>query len=142
VIEVRETRTQAELDGAIALREVVFVGEQGVDRVADQDGLDPAAIHLVAVEDGEVIATCRLLVDTGPVKLGRLAVAKEHRRRGLASRIVAEAEVIARARGDRQIVLNAQTYAEALYAAAGYVRVGDAFLEEGIEHVRMELALG
>ena len=48
---------------------------------------------------------------------------------------------MARAEGAPRIVLHAQTYAEPLYAAAGYVRVGGVFLEEGIEHVRMELDL-
>ncbi len=141
MLEVREAITQAEVDAAMALRVRVFVGEQGVDRVADQDGLDPEAIHLVAVEDGAVVATCRLLIVPGVLKLGRMAVEPEHRRRRLGSKLLAEAERLGRERGFHQIVLNAQTYAESLYAAAGYHRVGDLFLEEGIEHVRMELTL-
>ncbi len=139
--EVRPTRTEREIDAALALRERVFVGEQGVPVAADRDGLDPESIHLVALEAGEVIATCRLLPAPGVLKLGRMAVAPEDRRRGLGAALLAAAEDVAREQGVARIVLHAQTYAEPLYAGAGYMRVGHVFLEEEIEHVRMELAV-
>jgi predicted GNAT family N-acyltransferase len=138
VIEVRPTRSADEVAAALALRIDVFVGEQGVERVADQDGLDPESIHLVAIEDERVLATCRLLEAPGVLKLGRMAVEPDHRRRGLGAALLAEAERVARDSGIRRIVLHAQVYAESLYAGAGYERVGDVFVEEGIEHVRME----
>jgi ElaA protein len=141
VIEVRPTRSPEEVAAAMELRIEVFVGEQGVERVADQDGLDPDSIHLVALDDDRVVATCRLLEGPGVLKLGRLAVEPAYRRRGLAAELLAEAERVARAGGTPRIVLNAQTYAENLYAGAGYVRIGDVFVEEGIDHVRMELDL-
>ena len=138
MIEVRPTVDAAEVDAALDLRERVFVGEQGVERAADQDGLDPEAIHLVAVDAGRVVATCRLLPAPGVLKLGRMAVERDHRRQGLGAALLAEADRIANERGTERIVLHAQVYAEPLYAAAGYERVGGVFLEEEIEHVRME----
>lgn len=137
-MEVREAQSDTEIEAAMQLRVRVFVGEQGIDRVADQDGLDSSAVHVVAVEDGRVLGTCRLLRGGGVARLGRLAVDPAHRRLGLAAAILAESERIARGHGDRRIALNAQLYAERLYADAGYERVGAEFLEEGIEHVRME----
>lgn len=138
MIEVRQTLDAAEIEAALDLRERVFVGEQGVERVADQDGLDPEAIHLVAVDDRRVVGTCRLLPAPGVLKLGRMAVEPDYRRRGLGAALLAESERIATERGTERIVLHAQVYAEPLYAAAGYRRVGGVFLEEEIEHVRME----
>jgi predicted GNAT family N-acyltransferase len=96
---------------------------------------------LVALRDGALVGTCRVLTDGEVVKLGRLAVAAPERRRGVAARLLAEGERWARKRGGARIVLHAQSYARALYAAAGYQAVGDTFMEAGIEHVRMERSL-
>jgi predicted GNAT family N-acyltransferase len=46
-----------------------------------------------------------------------------------------------RAAGGRRLVLHAQTYARALYEAAGYRPRGRAFTEAGIEHIAMEKQL-
>lgn len=140
--EVREARDEAELRAAVALRHAVFVEEQGVPERDELDGRDAGAIHLVAVEDGAVVATCRLLREGDIVKLSRLAVARDARRRGLALRLLAAAEVRARERGARRIALAAQTYALGLYQRAGYAPRGARFLESGIEHLAMDKALG
>ena len=105
------------------------------------DGRDDEAIHLVAVEGGSVIGTCRLLFDGATCKLGRLVVARDARRRGIGGRLLALGEEEAREAGAERIVLNAQTRARGVYRAAGYSEQGDRFMEVGIEHVRMERPL-
>jgi predicted GNAT family N-acyltransferase len=140
-VEVRAVRDDDELRAALALREKVFVGEQGVPLSLEVDDHDPIATHLVVVEDGRVLATTRLLDAGDVVKLGRLAVVREARRRGLARALLQESERRARAEGKRAIVLSAQTYACELYRGAGYVQRGGVFMEAGIEHVMMELRL-
>jgi predicted GNAT family N-acyltransferase len=140
-VEVREARTKAELAAALALRERVFCVEQGVSSQADQDGRDPEATHIVAVDDGEVIGTCRLLFRGQLARLGRLAVTPERRGDGVAAEILREADRVATEAGATTIALHAQTYAQALYEHAGYERHGPAFVEEGIEHVAMEKRL-
>ncbi len=137
-VEVREARGRAELDAAVALRHDVFVGEQRVPPELELDGHDDEAAHLVAVQDGRVLATARLLPRGGTLLLGRLAVAPEARRRGLATALLRTAEEHARAQGARAIVLSAQTYARALYEAAGYEARGAPYEEAGILHVQME----
>jgi predicted GNAT family N-acyltransferase len=140
-VEVREARTESELAAALALRERIFCGEQGVSFEADQDGRDPEATHIVAVDDGEVIGTCRLLF-RGPVaRLGRLAVERDRRGDGIGAEILAEADRIASEAGSESIALPAQTYALPLYERAGYETYGPTFVEEGIEHVAMEKQL-
>jgi len=141
VIEVRPAGDGREVRTAIALRHEVFVGEQGVDPAQEHDGRDEEAIHLVALHDGALVGTGRLLADGDVVKLGRLAVAAAHRRRGVAARLLAEGERWAREHGSARIVLHAQSYARTLYVAAGYGAVCDTFMEAGIEHVRMERSL-
>ena len=138
--EVRRVRGEAERDAALAVREQVFIVEQGVTPAGDRDGRDGEALQLVAVsEDGAVIGTCRLLLEPdGTAKFGRLAVLSEHRGRGVGAALLAEAEREARAAGARRIGLHAQTDALALYERSDYTPYGERFDEEGIEHLGME----
>ena len=138
---VRPSRDRAELDAALDLRLEVFCGEQGVSREAEQDGLDDQAMHLVALDAGAVVGTCRLLARDGRLHVQRVAVRHDRRRAGIGAELLAEAERQARRRGARALELHAQLASEGFYRNAGYETVGEPFLEEGIEHVAMRRAL-
>jgi predicted GNAT family N-acyltransferase len=140
-VEVRPVRDAAELDRALALRERVFCGEQGVDPAADRDGLDGEALQFAAVEDGRVLGTCRVLIREGVGRLGRMAVEPSARGRGIGALLLEEAERATRAAGVGHMRLHAQARAVTLYARAGYEQVGEPFVEEGIDHVTMERSL-
>jgi predicted GNAT family N-acyltransferase len=141
VTELRPARDQSEVDAALALRYDVFCVEQGVSLDEERDGRDGEALHLVVVDDGVVVGTCRLLADGSTVKLGRMAVAPSHRGRGLAAELLVEADARARELRAQRIALAAQLSAQALYERAGYAPYGDVFLDAGIEHVMMGKAL-
>jgi predicted GNAT family N-acyltransferase len=140
-VEVRLARHDSELAQALALREEVFCREQGVPVAADRDGLDREATHVVAVEKARVIGTCRLVYRGDVAHLGRMAVDRSARRRGVGRELLDEAERAARESGAARVTLHAQTAIMGLYAAAGYVPYGDRFIEEGIEHIAMEKRL-
>jgi predicted GNAT family N-acyltransferase len=132
-----------DVGAAAAVRVEVFCHEQGVSLAEELDGLDKEAMHLVALEPGggQVIATLRLLLDGGEAKIGRVAVQREWRRRGVASQMLEEALVRARERGAKRARLAAQLTATALYEGAGFVVESDRFEEAGIPHVWMGLTL-
>jgi predicted GNAT family N-acyltransferase len=140
-LEVRRAQSENEVAAALELRERVFAGEQGVSIAADRDGRDCESTHLVAIEEGRVVGTCRLLFRGRVARLGRLAVEPEHRGRGIAAAILALADDVAAEQGAELISLHAQTYAEKLYLDAGYRERGPKFVEEGIEHVAMDKRL-
>jgi predicted GNAT family N-acyltransferase len=130
-MEIRRPRDEQELAAALALREAVFAG------VPLDDGRDAEALQLVAV-DGEVLGTCRMLIEPGgTARLGRLCVRPAVRRRGLAAALLAAAEEEARAVGAVRIGMLAQTGALPLYERAGYTPYGERFDEQGIEHLGM-----
>jgi predicted GNAT family N-acyltransferase len=139
--EVRRVHGEAEMTAALALRHAVFCVEQGVPRHEEVDGRDGEGLHLVAVSNGELLATCRLLFVGPTVQFSRLAVRPSARRRGIASALLELADAETRAGGAHRLVLHAQTYARALYEAAGYEPRGRIFMEAGIEHVAMEKRL-
>ena len=140
-VEVRPARDDAEVEQALALRVSVFTGEQGVNPSADIDGLDGEALHFVAVEDGRVIATCRVLIRDGVAKLGRMVVEREQRGRGIGARVLEVAESAAAEHGATRVLLHAQVAAVSFYARGGYAEVGEPFVEEGIDHITMEREL-
>jgi predicted GNAT family N-acyltransferase len=141
VTEVRRARDASEVAAALALREEIFCGEQGVSLADERDGRDADAVHLVVVEDDVVIATCRLLAEGTTIKLGRMAVAPAARGRGLAGALLDEADAQSRALGAASIALAAQLTAQSIYRRAGYEPYGDVFVDAGIDHVMMAKAL-
>jgi predicted GNAT family N-acyltransferase len=130
------------------LRIRVFCDEQGVEPEAELDGRDGEAIHLVAVDDGEVVATCRLRAEGaggaggGVFKLERMAVDKRFRGVGLGRRLVEVGEAEASNEGATEMLVHSQLQARGFYERSGYAATSEeTFLEDGIEHVRMARAL-
>ena len=139
--EIRRIRGEDELRECVALRYEVFCLEQGVPEREEVDGRDHQGLHLVAVDETGLLATCRIVMVGSTAQFSRLAVRKSARRRGIATALLAAADAETRAAGGRRIVLHAQTYARQLYENAGYRPHGRAFWEAGIEHIAMEKRL-
>jgi ElaA protein len=140
---IRWARGPGDIEAAIAVRERVFVVEQGVPAEEELDGRDGEALHLVAVEpDERVIGTLRLLFDGRTVKVGRVAVDADRRRRGIASAMLDEALAEAERRGCTRARLASQVDAVAVYERAGFAVESDVFEEAGIPHVWMGRQLG
>jgi predicted GNAT family N-acyltransferase len=140
-VEVRRHRGEREMSELLALRHEVFCVEQGVPEHEELDGRDHEGIHLVAVENGELLGTCRGVMVGRTAQFSRLAVRAAVRRRGIATALLDAAESETRALGGRRMVLHAQTYVLPLYERAGYRMRGTMFREAGIEHVAMEKEL-
>ena len=115
---VRAAEDAQEVTEALALRERVFCGEQGVELAAEQDGRDPEALHVVAFGDGTLVGTCRVLLDGEVARLGRMAVEPDLRNRGIGAAVLEEAERRARESGARAMRLHAQVAAEDARSAA------------------------
>ncbi|MDX5363737.1 MAG: GNAT family N-acetyltransferase [Pseudazoarcus pumilus] len=120
------------------LRIEVFVQEQGVPPEMELDEFDPLSLHAVCEVDGAVIGTGRLLPDG---HIGRLAVARDWRARGLGGQMLEALVAEAAGRGLHEAVLHAQVQAEAFYARHGFVAEGAVFDEAGIAHRLMRRAL-
>lgn len=123
---------------AAPIRFTVFVEEQGVPRDLELDEMDAKCIHAVAFEGNLPVATARLLPDG---HIGRMAVLKEWRGRGIGGLILKKLMDKARERGDREVVLAAQVHALAFYRAHGFVEEGTEYLEAGIPHRDMRRSL-
>ena len=119
---------------AAPVRLVVFVDEQRVPAELEMDDADPHCLHAVAFDGARAVGTGRLLPDG---HIGRMAVLKEFRGKGVGGEILERLMEAARRRGDREIVLSAQTHALAFYRAHGFEVFGPVYEEAGIPHQDM-----
>ncbi len=120
---------------AQSIRLEVFVQEQQVPAELEMDDKDAVCLHAVAYDaQGAPVATGRLLPDG---HIGRMAVRKPHRGSGIGGMMLQGLMAQARARGDAEVVLSAQTHAAPFYRRHGFVVRGDEFLEAGIAHIEM-----
>jgi predicted GNAT family N-acyltransferase len=125
---------------AEAVRYEVFVLEQAVPIELELDEMDAASRHAIAWSgEGQAIGTGRLLPDG---HIGRVAVKRDSRGRGIGGAILQELMKEARSRGDMEVILNAQVHAEAFYARFGFVREGELFMDAGIPHILMRHRFG
>jgi len=123
---------------AAPIRVGVFVGEQGVPAELEMDEMDARCIHAVAFEGARPVGTGRLLPDG---HIGRMAVLKEFRRKGVGGSILEKLMEAARRRGDREALLAAQVRALSFYRRHGFESVGEVYDEAGIPHQAMRRAL-
>jgi predicted GNAT family N-acyltransferase len=123
---------------ASPIRFTVFVEEQGVPREIELDEQDAVSIHAIVFEQGKPVATGRLLPDG---HIGRMAVLKDWRDRGIGALMLAALMNRAKERGDAEVVLSAQVQAVPFYRAHGFVPEGEEYMEAGIRHQAMKRRL-
>ena len=127
-----------DLPAAFALRHEVFVLAQGVPEELELDELDAVSDHVVALVDGIVVGTGRLLPSA---TIGRMAVASSVRGQGVGAAVLECLEERARSRGFAVVQLHAQVHAAGFYDKLGYTPYGEVYLEAGIEHLSMRKEL-
>jgi len=143
VIRVKKIETDQELQEAFKIREIVFIDEQECPPEEEFDGLDEESIHFIAYITGEPVGTSRYRTTDKGVKLERFAVLKEHRGKGVGKRLVQTAivQIAATFEAGTLLYMHAQLDAMPLYARYGFEKVGDKFVEAGIEHFLMKKTL-
>ena len=131
-------RTSWQKDGKRlgALRREVFIVEQNVPEELEWDEHDASAIHFACQNDEhQIIATARLITETGAATIGRLCVAAPYRHQKIAMRLMDEMLGCCRELKVQTIELHAQLYLQAFYERCGFTARGEVYLEAGIEHI-------
>ena len=123
-----------DLSACWALRRTVFIEEQAVPEDLEVDGLDSEALHLLAVLDGRPVGTARMLLKGETGKIGRVAVLREMRGRGIGAALIRAAVEELRGRGLTRAKLGSQTHAIPFYEGLGFVAEGPVYDDAGIPH--------
>jgi predicted GNAT family N-acyltransferase len=138
---VRRVTSQKDLAVAFAIRTRVFVREQGVPEQIEIDRADKHATHLLVFAAGKAVGTARVVMRQGSAKIGRMAVLKSHRGKGVGTKLLSRAIGTARRRGAQKICLHAQVPVIGFYQAMGFSCTGPVFQEAGIPHRKMILKM-
>ncbi|MGB0930470.1 MAG: GNAT family N-acetyltransferase [Chitinophagales bacterium] len=127
---------------AIKLRLEVFVWEQRVPIEMEVDEYDRRCNHLVVLDSQQrVVGTLRLVKHGEDVKMGRFVIRKSHRRRGLGTWMMQAVLKIAKQKGYKQMLIEAQTYVVSFYENLGFEATSGEFMDAGIPHKRMRKVL-
>ncbi|HEX4911920.1 MAG TPA: GNAT family N-acetyltransferase [Permianibacter sp.] len=122
------------------VRQKVFAVEMRIAPEHDQDGRDPGSFHVLAVaEDGAPVGAGRLEPNG---TIGRIAVLMPWRQHGVGSALLEELIAIALERGQQQVTLAAPITAQGFYETHQFQPAGCVYMEAGIPHRTMRLALG
>ena len=134
--------TARELYSVLKLRVDVFVVEQNCP-YSELDNLDQQSIHLLYIENGEVLAYARLVPAGAKYELpsiGRVIVREDARGRGLAKQLLERSiDYIVGEWQPEAIQLQGQVYLQEFYQSFGFQAISDSYDEDGIPHVDMKL---
>ena len=101
------------------------------------DAFDETSMHLLASYAESGFIGCARIMPSG--QIGRMAVLKNFRGRGVGSRLMQAAITQAKQHRFASLFLHAQCHAESFYAQFGFIACGEVFEEASIRHVKMTL---
>jgi len=122
-----------------AIREAVFMQEQGVSAELEWDGLDADCRHALAISHSGDAIGCGRILQNGHI--GRIAVLPKWRKQKVGTALMEALLNEARSRHYTLVDVDAQTYAIPFYHTFGFVEYGEEFLDAGMPHKKMKLKL-
>ncbi len=122
----------------LQLRSQVFVLEQDC-LYLDADGQDLGnTMHLLGLKGDDLVAYARIIqLNTSDFSIGRICVVKSDRQFGYGKALVAKSLSFLNDRQAKHIIISAQAYLLNFYQGFGFVAEGEAYLEDGIPHIKM-----
>ncbi|ASM74038.1 MULTISPECIES: GNAT family N-acetyltransferase [Roseobacteraceae] len=138
-VEIAQTR---DITTCRALRRTVFIEEQHVPEADEIDDLDDVALHVLATDAGRPVGSARIILLDETAKIGRVCVLQDQRGTGLGAALIrASLDIARQQQGVTRAKLGAQEYAIPFYEKLGFTVFGPVYLDAGIRHRDMELAL-
>ncbi|KRE15342.1 GNAT family acetyltransferase [Bacillus safensis] len=117
----------------------VFVVEQTCP-YPEIDHRDQEALHLIAKENGVIVAYCRIFQNGIMYKeasIGRILVTQAGRKKGYGKLLLIKALEKLSELGETSVKIQAQAYLKSFYESFGFKAVSDVYDEDGIPHLDM-----
>ena len=147
-------------EGGFAVREIPFGGEEyaqclrlrdevlrrplGLNLFAEDLSGEGNCRHIAALRGEKAAGTAQLLPDPerpGAMRVRQVAVSADCRGQGLGRKMLDFAVRLAVREGFSAVTVHARETAAGFYRKMGFIQTGPGFLEVGIPHLPMELAL-
>jgi len=123
-----------------AIRNEVFVQEQGIPLHLDLDGLDCKSYHALAYVDDVAVGVARLALTEGsPAIMARVAIKKDSRGQGIASKLIESIIVKAGQLSINCIEIHAHEYLKEYYEGFGFQYIKQ--VEKVGEHQLIQMCL-
>lgn len=127
---------------AVQLRREVLRLPLGMDFSAEELKAEHSQWHVVARQEGAIIATLSAIgVDEQTIKFRQMAVHPEAQGHGIGTRLMQQAHILAQKAGYRHAMLHARQTAQRFYEQLGYEAYGKPFTEVGLPHIAMRCGL-
>jgi ElaA protein len=131
-----------ELYAIIRLRNEVFVVEQNCV-FQDADNKDQSSYHVMGWKENELLAYSRLVpagISYSEPSIGRVVTSPTVRSLGLGKKLMEHSIYLLHSKwGKLNIKIGAQLYLEHFYNSLGFQRTSEIYMEDGIEHIEMQL---
>lgn len=131
-----------ELYAIIRLRNEVFVVEQNCV-FQDADNKDQSSYHVMGWKENELLAYSRLVpagISYSEPSIGRVVTSPSVRSLGLGKKLMEHSIYLLHSKwGKLNIKIGAQLYLEHFYNSLGFQRTSEIYMEDGIEHIEMQL---
>ncbi len=126
-----------EYEAALQLRQEVLRAPLGLAYSLEQIAAEATETHLIAMLNGQVVASISIVWNPEHARLRQMAVAQECRGQGVGAALLREAEALAIRRGLSKTELHARVAALGFYLKAGYRIASEEYLEVGLPHKTM-----
>ncbi len=124
------------------IRYQVFVEEQQVPVSEEIDQFDPSAHHYLVWLNHQPVGCARMVeVDSTTLKIGRFAILRHYRRKGIGHQLLNYLIETAIHLPVNTLILSSQYNAIGFYQQKGFEEFGERFMDAGIEHIGMQLVL-
>jgi ElaA protein len=128
-----------ELYVILQVRELVFALEQQVV-YKDMDDRDRYCYHLTGYKNNELVSYCRINnTNSDHISFGRVLTPPDKRRQGFGVQLINQAIIVCKTLTNNDVKIKGQAYLEKFYSDFGFVKHGEPYLYEGIEHIDMSL---
>ena len=126
----------------VKLRNVILRQPLGLSFTPEELAREKEDILIGAFDDDEMLACC-MLTNAGDkcLRLRQMAVQNNLQGKGIGASMMNFAEILARDKGYRKLIMHARKTAIGFYEKLGYKVVGDEFIEVTIPHYIMEKSL-
>src|SRR6187549_2547964 len=126
----------------VKLRNIVLRQPLGLSFSSEELAREKEDILIGAFDDDEMLACCMLtLAGDKCLRLRQMAVQNNLQGKGIGASMLNFAEILARDKGYKKLIMHARKTAIGFYEKLGYKVVGDEFIEVTIPHYVMEKGL-
>lgn len=140
--DIRVVSTPQDIDICLSIRRTVFIEEQNVPEHEEVDGEDSSCTHFLVFFNGEPVGAARFKYLDDKAKIQRVCILPQVRGTGLGAELMmAILEEVKRQGKASTAILGSQTHALGFYEKLGFSAFGAEYMDAGIPHRDMQIAL-